>query len=140
VLLYNQPGCYQVAYTASSYDGGDGACETTDGGYIVVPEYPDPTFFVQDQICWSVNDPNQTYLPITFSPSYTGSVGTNWTVTGPATVDAATGELTVTGTGTVILTMTETITTAGCGTIEDVDCSASYEASSRLNALCRRCS
>jgi len=128
VLLYNQPGCYQVAYTASSFEGGDGACESTDGGYVLVPEYPDPTFFVQDQICWSVADPDQSYTPITFSPVYTGDVSTSWSVEGPATVDAATGELTVTGTGEVTLTMTESLTTAGCGSLEDVVCAASYQA------------
>jgi len=127
VLLYNGPGCYAIEHSVSTYDDGDGACTSTDVGYILVPEEPEPAFFIQDQVCWSVEDPDQSYTPITFSPDYDGDSSVEWSVTGPAMVDVATGELTVTGTGEVILTMTETVVTPGCGSLADASCSATHD-------------
>ncbi len=130
-LQYNEAGCYQITYTVAPFDGATGACMATATAYILIPEEPQPSFDIQDQVCYSAGDDPLTHVfsPLVNSPSYDSdpaNVVTTWAITsGPATV-AANGDVTVTGTGVVEVCMTETITTPGCPGLDDVICEETF--------------
>ncbi|MEL7427712.1 MAG: hypothetical protein AAFN81_32270, partial [Bacteroidota bacterium] len=130
-LTYTGPGCYEVTYTMSAFPGADNACTATATASVHIAEEPQPSFGIQDQVCWSDGDDPLThqYTPIVNSPVYQGTVERVFSVeSGPATLlDATTGQIQITGIGTVVLRLTETIDYLMCGSISAGNCSAIYE-------------
>jgi hypothetical protein len=103
-------------YTVRAYDSViGGECFATDEAFIQIPEEPQPSFDIQDQVCFSDGDvASHVYAPLINSPMYDLAVSRTWAITsGNATV-APTGEVTITGIGTVEVCMTETIETPAC--------------------------
>jgi len=123
-LFYNAAGCYEIVYSVSTFGNVSSSCAETDTAFIYIPEEVAPLFSIQEQICWSVNDPLSTS---TYTP-YGVSSGPNkvWSVTGPATVDAATGTIVVNGAGLITLTLTETANASSCSSLNPSLCSDSY--------------
>ncbi len=125
-VVYDEPGCYDLTLTYV------GPCVVTPSevtSYAVVSEQPQPSFQIQDQVCWSDGDPlsNHIYVALTNSPSYKGAVTTAYSVTGPATLnDEVNGEISVTGTGTVVLCLTETIAYEACGSLPAGTCTEQF--------------
>ncbi len=126
-LLYTQAGCYCFTYTVTTVPGATGGgCFAQGSACLQISEQPTPSFSVQNEICWSTNDPVTTFTPLVNSPSYdpAGTVTRSWSsnVTPPTaiTLNSATGAFTINGPvpqGGLIfdLCMTETITTPICG-------------------------
>ncbi len=124
-LTYTTAGCYEVQYVADAYAGASGACADTQNGFILISEEPQPSFDIQDQICWSAADvATHLYTPVINSPVYDNPVTETWTViSGPATInDPGTGEILVSGPGEIILQLEEDIPYDACGTITGGSC------------------
>jgi subtilisin-like proprotein convertase family protein len=130
-LVYQEPGCYEITYTVSAFSGADATCTDEATAYILISEQPQPSFDIQDQVCWSDGDDPMTHIynPVVNSPVYTDAVTRVFSVqSGPASLlNATTGQIQVTGIGTVILRLTETITYEVCGTTPTGTCEEIYE-------------
>jgi len=118
-VVYDEPGCYCVDY---NFDNGVCPAIGPITSCVIVSEQPQPSFNVQSPVCFSTVGPAITANPIVTSPSYISPVDRVWTATGPATIDATSGMVTFTGTGTVMVTMTETIDYSACGTVAAGSC------------------
>ncbi len=126
-LIYTQAGCYCFTYTVTTVPGATaGGCFAQGTACLQISEHPTPSFSVQNEICWSTNDPVTTFTPLVNSPSYdaAGVVTRSWsTIPTPfpqITLNTSTGAFTINGPvplGGLIfdLCMTENITTAVCG-------------------------
>ncbi|MEM9990151.1 MAG: PKD-like domain-containing protein, partial [Bacteroidota bacterium] len=140
-LNYTGPGCYEIQYTVtnSSFAGAVGGCTASDTqtAFILVTEQPQPSFDIQNEVCLSAGDAAQTFTPNVSSPTYTSAATTAWAIDATAlvgataTVDASTGEVTLTATGgnvsgSYTLTLTETIAYAACGTTPAGTCTESF--------------
>ena len=124
-LTYVEAGCYEIEYTALAFDGADGCCMAVSSAFILISEEPQPSFDIQDQVCWSIGDvAPHTYAAKVNSPVYDAAsiLATTWSIlSGPATVDAA-GIVTITGVGNVMVCMEEELAYAACGTIPAGTC------------------
>jgi len=138
VLSYSEPGCYEVDYSVSSFEGADGACIDFGNAFILIPEHPEPVFALQEAICLSEGDGPFVINSTLSSPTYVNSVIRTWSIgsstliNATAIVDAA-GQVTVSPTGgdvsgsfTVLLE--ESITNAACGSLGAVVCMNSFTA------------
>ncbi|MBK9729081.1 MAG: HYR domain-containing protein [Saprospiraceae bacterium] len=126
-LVFTQAGCYCFTYTVTTVPGATGGgCFAQSSACLQISEQPTPSFSVQNEICWSTNDPVTTFNPLVNSPSYdaagvvTRTWGTSPTPLPQITLNTATGAFTINGPvplGGLIfdLCMTETITTPICG-------------------------
>ncbi len=131
-LSYGGPGCYEIKYDVAAYEGATGDCAADDTAFIQIAESPQAMFSIQDQVCWSAGDDPllHDYTPLVNSPTYiSGAPTTTWTVvSGPATLDnPSTGQISITGTGTVILRLEESISAAACGSMPATVCTSVYE-------------
>ncbi|MDA8693339.1 HYR domain-containing protein [Saprospiraceae bacterium] len=135
VLQYNEPGCFEITYSVSAFDGASGSCVAINNAFVLIPEQPDPAFQIQDAICLSAGDAAAIIQATVMSPSYinapvvTWSVNTDNLTNATATVDAN-GAITITPSGgdvsgTVAVTLTEEITNPACGTLDPVICEVS---------------
>ncbi|MBK8956119.1 MAG: HYR domain-containing protein [Saprospiraceae bacterium] len=126
-LVYTQAGCYCFTYTVATVPGAtSGGCFAQGSACLQISEQPTPNFSVQNEICWSANDPVTVFTPLVNSPNYdpAGTVSRTW-ATNPAVLPAislngATGAFTINGPVppgglNFQLCMTENITTAACG-------------------------
>ena len=126
-LVFTQAGCYCFTYTVQTVPGATGGgCFAQNTACLQISEQPTPGFSVQNEICWSTNDPVTTFNPLVNSPSYdpAGTVTRSW-ATNPTPLPAITlnttnGAFTINGPvpvgGLVFdLCMTENITTPSCG-------------------------
>lgn len=114
-FIYNEPGCYEVSYNVVIE--GNAYCNSSSNAFISITEQPEPDFFVPDQICFSAGD-EFTFTPIYNADYYTTDLLYNWSLssTSPAVLlDNQSGQIEITGTGTVELTLTETLSNFDCG-------------------------
>lgn len=125
-LQYSTAGCYEVTYDPpATLD--DDCDESPKTAYLFVTQQPQPGFDIQDQVCYSAGDPpvNHVYPALINSPAYSpnGDLTRTWSISsGPATVDNS-GNVTITGTGIVVVCMDETLAFEACGSNEAVSCS-----------------
>ncbi len=147
-LQYNAPGCYVIEYEVSSTSLNGtapsplGTCTAVDQAIILIPEEPQPDFGITNEFCWDGSDVNDEIAVVLGSPVYDFGLPTTyaWTTqnaTGDLVVsfsDASVAEPiitieSVTGSGTIEVCLTETITNPGCSddggnpVATDVDCS-----------------
>gem|GEM_PF-5736181 len=120
-IAYSGPGCYCVDY---EFDNGTCPVVGPVTSCVIVTEQPEPAFSINNQVCITAGDPNPVITPSITSPTYSGTVERLFTVTGPATTTAATGVTTITGEGTVVLTLEETIDYPACGSTPAGNCTA----------------
>ncbi len=120
-VMFTAPGCYEVTWNIFENCAGlPISCYTppTATAFVLIAEQPVPAFTYPTPAC-----PNDVLTPTVTSPAYVGAVMQNWTVlSGPATIDEATGELTVTGCGPIQVQLEEIIPYEACGTIAAGDC------------------
>ena len=131
VLIYNEAGCYEIQYAVSAFDGADDACVDTQTGFVLISEQPQPSFGLQDQVCFSDGDAPLTLTPVVNSPAYdaASTLSVLWTlrenVSGAVvTINSSNGQVTITDeagpaaiTGTIQVCYTEEIDWAACGDI-----------------------
>ena len=140
-LQYNGPGCYEITYVIDAVDGATGACTAMDIGYISIPEQPQPSFTIQNEICYSDGDTPLNLTPIVNSPTYLNAVVGDWsivseTVTGAAVaINASNGIVTITDeagssatNGIITIRYTETIAYGSCGTLAAGECVVTFDA------------
>ena len=141
-LIYTAAGCYEVMYEVSSFDGADGSCLASSTGFVLITEQPQPSFDIQNEVCLSASDADQSFSPQYNSPApYTADpadIAIVWTivdnVTGAtATINPATGEVTLAPEaaagdidGNYEITLTETISYSACGSIAAGTCEESF--------------
>ncbi len=120
-LNFSAPGCYHVEYTV-------GDCPLTDDAFICVPQQPEPSFSIQDEVCFSAGDDPATHI---YTPKLNVTpVGTvTWAIDGSSTASGSVdmdGLVTVTSTGVLMICMTEEISYAACGTNAAGSCEATF--------------
>jgi|GEM_PF-1495581 len=112
-VVFNGYGCIEVTWT---YDDPLPCNEDRlVTSYIFVTEQPTPSFNMIDQACWEAGGAPFVVTPFVTSPAYTGTVSRVWSISGTDVtaggIDANTGAFTLGATGTMNVTLTETITT-----------------------------
>ncbi len=143
---YNEAGCYCFEYTFpevifSTCGSADCVPSTTCPtpapitACVLVSEQPEPSFDIQDQVCWSAGDPvSHIYAAKCNSPEYSAAYDSepgwtsaiNWSIqSGPATVDAL-GNVAITGTGNVMVCKEEVLTYPDCGSIIGGTCEEEF--------------
>ena len=130
-IVYNMQlaGCYEVTYDPPATL--DNTCdESPKTTYVLITQQPQPSFDIQDQVCYSAGDPapNHIYPSKINSPTYSPGADLNrsWSISGgPATVDND-GNVTITGTGTVMVCLTETISYDACGSNPAGECEETF--------------
>ena len=125
-FVYSSAGCFTIEHAFSSGDAGPCPPQTPVQANVLISEEPQPSFTIQDQICFSNGDPatSQQYTPFVNSPDYDGTPIRTWSVmSGPATIiNAATGQIQITGIGTVVLCLDESIAYDACGSLSSGSC------------------
>ena len=125
-IKYDEAGCYSVQWQYG--DPSPCADDRDVTSFVLVTEMPQPSFDIQDQVCWSAGDPGpHTYPAKCNSPVYdaAGTLTTTYSIqSGPATVVPATGVVTVTGVGIVMICKKEELAYAACGTAVAGKCEA----------------
>ncbi len=124
VLVYDGPACLRVLYEVDC-----AGASAMDDAYILIREQPQPNYLIQQSVCWSDGDDplTQVYTPQINSPVYASMVSRTWSVSGPASIlNSTTGQIQITGAGTVQLTLMEEIDYAACGSFAAGSCSESY--------------
>ena len=131
-LQYNEPGCYEITYSVSSFDMAGGACADMDNGFVLIPEHPEASFSIQDAICISAGDSPVVLTSFLNSPTYINDVTRIWItddanlMNATSTVDAD-GIVTITPSGgevsgTIDVQLIESIENIACGSIAPVTC------------------
>ncbi len=128
-LQYNAAGCYELTYDPpATLD--DSCDESPKTATVLVTQQPQPSFDIQDQVCYSAGDPpaNHIYPSKINSPDYSPGVDLTrtWSISsGPATIDNN-GNVTITGTGTVMVCLKETIAYDACGSNASSECEETF--------------
>jgi len=123
-VVFTEPGCYCVDYNYT-----EAPCPAVGPvtSCVLVSQQPQPSFDIQDQVCYSDGDAAIALAPTVNSPSYSVPVDREWSVSGPATINPSTGVVSVTGTGVITVTLEETIDYAACATVAAGSCSTTFE-------------
>jgi len=127
-LAYSGPGCFEVTYTPPTT--GLATCDAAAvTAFVNVSQQPQPSFDIQVGYCFDQDAATNLLAPTLNSPTYTGVVTRTWSVeSGPATINnATTGEIDITGTGTVQLRLTESMANPACGSFAAATCEATFE-------------
>ena len=126
-FFYSEAGCYRIRYEAPDLEGDLANCGgDTEDVFVRVSEQPQPSFEIQDQICFSDGDTDShIYDALINSPIYTDNVTRVFSVvSGPATIlNTTTGRVQITGVGTVVVEMMETISYGACNNLPSGSCS-----------------
>ena len=106
-FAYTEAGCYEFTYTPPALSESADDCEANaESVFVCISEQPQPSFDIQDQVCFSDGDPASVhqYTPLVNSPTYDNAATSAWSVvSGPATViNATTGQIQVSGTLSLI--------------------------------------
>jgi subtilisin-like proprotein convertase family protein len=121
-LIYDGPGCFCVDYNLDN-----GTCPAVGPitSCVIISEDPQPSFNIQNPVCYSAAGPAPTATPILTSPTYSAPVDRVWSASGPGTIDPVTGTVTFSGVGTFMVTLTETVDYSACGDIPAGSCTNS---------------
>ncbi len=122
-LVYTAAGCYEISYEFTATDADACVAVAAGSAFVYVSEEPQPSFDLAEEVCWDGTAGN-TLTPIINSPEYTTAAAEVWTSsnTAVATVDAATGVVTIVAAGTVDICLEETITNPACNATGPQDC------------------
>jgi len=134
-LQYNGPGCYEIKYEVEAFAGADGTCKNDDTAFIIIPEKPQPSFDLPEELCWDgigalvvtelLNSPIYDDGTPTYEWSLANANGISVTLDAAATSSAANPVILVTdvtdasGIGSIEICLTETFTygAMSCGTV-----------------------
>ncbi|MCC6754141.1 MAG: HYR domain-containing protein, partial [Saprospiraceae bacterium] len=126
-LLFTRAGCYCFTYTVSTIPNATGGgCYAQGSACLQISEQPTPNFNMQNEICWSANDPETTFVPHLNSVYYDVPAEREWwlfpvPILSGITIDPVSGIVTVTdptipaGGLHFLVCLTETLVTPECG-------------------------
>ena len=129
-VLIASPGCTELTYTVSAFNGADGDCVATESMFLRLVENPTPSFDMAEEVCWDGVAGSIT-LPTVYNGQTFGDNGTrlfDWSATlisgagaVPTFSDASVEEPTVTvqGAGVFEICLTESIQYPVCGSLQE---------------------
>ena len=127
-VLIASPGCTELTYTVTAFDGADGSCTDSETMFLRLVENPMPDFSLAEEVCWD-GVPGSISLNALYNGTTFGNNGTrvfSWAANvvsgGPApTFDASDDEepiVTIQGAGTFEICLTESIDYPACGSMQ----------------------
>ena len=119
--------CFEI-----TYDLGTAECVMGDAmatAYIQCGVVPEPFFSIMDKACYNGTPFNMTPFiqPVDYNLADPSLLTETWLITGPGSiVDPVTGEMMVTGAGTIELTYTVSFMMPACGPFPAAECVESF--------------